>query len=99
MDNDKNLEVVDSSAALEEGLPLSPRELARQRALEKRWVKNDWLFWGAFIVAAAGWSVFMTGSVQTLAQEYEPLYPAMQINPLDLDGADATYLLIAHANW
>ena len=46
MDNDKNLEAVDSSAVLEEGLPISPRELARQRALEKRWVKNDWLFWG-----------------------------------------------------
>jgi len=75
---------------------LTPKEIARRKAVEKRWIKNDWIFWPLLLLGIGAWWLFMTDSFQSLAQEYEPLYPAMMSNPLEDDG---TYLLISLANW
>ena len=76
---------------------LTPKELARQEAISKRWIKNDGVFWTLFFIGVAAWWLFMTDSFESLAQEYEPLYPAMMSSPLNDE--NGTYLLISHANW
>lgn len=102
-ETEENIEAIQDNSMLLEGadaadseIELSPKELARQAAISKRWIKSDGAFWALFLIGVAAWWLFMTDSFESLAQEYEPLYPAMMSSPLNDDG---TYLLISHANW
>ena len=102
-ETEENIEAIQGNNVLLEGvgaadgeIELSPKELARQEAISKRWIKSDWVFWPLLLLGVAIWWLFMTDSFESLAQEYEPLYPAMMSSPLNDDG---TYLLISHANW
>lgn len=89
--------LLEEATAADGEIELTPREIARRRTVEKRWIKKDWVFWPLLFVGVAVWWLFMTDSFESLRQEYEPLYPAMMSSPLNDE--DGTYLLISHANW
>ena len=101
-ETEENIEAIQDDTMLLEGADTAKSGFHSEEQVQedddsKYWIKDKRLRGLAFLVAIVLWGWFMTDSVQSLRQEYEPLYPAMMSSPLNDE--NGTYLLISHANW